>query len=70
MYKRQYTAYLSEIPYIIVATAPSMDGFCSTVAALIDDGFKRTLDAKAVSYTHLDVYKRQGHVPQASPSLA
>ncbi len=42
----KYTAYLSKIPYIIVATAPSMDGFCSTVAALIDDGFKRTLDAK------------------------
>ncbi len=42
----KYTAYLSEIPYIIVATAPSMDGFCSTVAALIDDGFKCTLDAK------------------------
>ncbi len=42
----KYTAYLSEIPYIIVATAPYMDGFCYTVAELIDDGFKRTLDAK------------------------
>ena len=34
------------IPYIIVATAPSMDGYVSMGAALLLDGLKVTTDAK------------------------
>lgn len=33
------------IPYIIVGTAPSMDGYASTVSPLIIDGFKKTYEA-------------------------
>ena len=33
------------IPYVIAATAPSMDGYASTVAPTILDGFKTTLPA-------------------------
>ncbi len=34
-----------EIPYLIAATAPSMDGYASTVSPLIIDGFKKTYEA-------------------------
>lgn len=33
------------IPYFIVCTAPSMDGYASTVSPLIIDGFKKTFNA-------------------------
>jgi glycerol-1-phosphate dehydrogenase [NAD(P)+] len=33
------------IPYIIVATAPSMDGYASTVSPLIIEGYKKTFEA-------------------------
>lgn len=33
------------IPYIIVGTAPSMDGYASTVSPLIINGFKKTYEA-------------------------
>lgn len=33
------------IPYVIVATAPSMDGYASVVSPLIVEGFKRTYGA-------------------------
>lgn len=42
------TKYLSArtgVPYVIAATAPSMDGYASTVAPLILDGVKTTLPA-------------------------
>lgn len=34
-----------KIPYIIVGTAPSMDGYASTVSPLIINGFKKTFEA-------------------------
>lgn len=34
-----------QIPYFIVATAPSMDGYASTVSPLIVEGFKTTYEA-------------------------
>ena len=34
-----------EIPYFIVGTAPSMDGYASTVSPLIIEGFKKTYPA-------------------------
>ncbi len=33
------------IPYIIIGTAPSMDGYASTVSPLIINGFKKTYEA-------------------------
>jgi len=38
-------SYKLNIPYIIVGTAPSMDGYASTVSPLIIDGFKKTYEA-------------------------
>lgn len=38
-------SYKLDIPYIIVGTAPSMDGYASTVSPLIINGFKKTYEA-------------------------
>ncbi len=40
------TSYKADIPYYIVATAPSMDGYASVGAALILEGMKVTLNAR------------------------
>ena len=40
----KYAATLAGMPYVCVATAASMDGYAASGAALLDDGFKRTLD--------------------------
>lgn len=41
----KYVSARTGIPYVIAATAPSMDGYASTVAPAILDGFKTTLPA-------------------------
>ena len=41
----KHVSYISGLPYYIVATAPSMDGYASKGAALILDGMKVTLNA-------------------------
>lgn len=41
----RYVACKLGIPYAVVATAPSMDGYASTVAALTIKGCKRTFEA-------------------------
>ena len=41
----KHTSFVSSLPYDIVATAPSMDGYASKGAALILDGMKVTLNA-------------------------
>jgi len=41
----KYVSHLSGIPYVIVATAPSMDGYASTGAAMILGGMKETVAA-------------------------
>ena len=38
----RYVAYRSHIPYAVVGTAPSMDGYASVVSPLIVDGFKES----------------------------
>ncbi|MDB5085179.1 MAG: hypothetical protein JWN30_2065 [Bacilli bacterium] len=43
----RYATYAESIPYLVVATAPSMDGYASTVAALQFNGVKTTLQAHA-----------------------
>ncbi|QRM29077.1 sn-glycerol-1-phosphate dehydrogenase [Microvirga sp. VF16] len=40
----KYAAELAGMPYVCVATAASMDGYAASGSALLDDGFKRTLD--------------------------
>ena len=41
----KYVSKLSSIPYMVVATAPSMDGYASTGAAMILGGMKETVSA-------------------------
>ena len=38
----KYVSFYAQLPYIIVATAPSMDGYASTGAAMITGGMKVT----------------------------
>ena len=41
----KYVSYFNKIPYMIVATAPSMDGYASSGAAMILGGMKETVPA-------------------------
>lgn len=41
----KYVSFFKNIPYVIVATAPSMDGYASTGAAMITGGMKVTYPA-------------------------
>lgn len=41
----KYVSFYNKLPYIIVATAPSMDGYASNGAAMITDGMKVTYPA-------------------------
>ncbi|MBE7021474.1 MAG: sn-glycerol-1-phosphate dehydrogenase [Ruminococcaceae bacterium] len=41
----KYVSFFSKVPYIIVATAPSMDGYASDGAAMILGGMKETVKA-------------------------
>ncbi len=45
----KYVSFESKVPYYIVATAPSMDGYASNGAAMITDGMKVTYSAKVPS---------------------
>lgn len=42
----KHVSFIHGLPYMIVATAPSMDGYASVGAALILEGMKVTLNAK------------------------
>lgn len=41
----KYVSFFAQIPYMIVATAPSMDGYASSGAAMILKGMKETVSA-------------------------
>lgn len=43
----RYIAYNKNIPFVSCPTAASVDGFCSSVAAMTWDGFKKTFTAVA-----------------------
>ncbi len=43
----RYCAYEKGIPFVSCPTAASVDGFCSSVAAMTWDGFKKTIEAVA-----------------------
>ncbi len=42
----KYVSYEAELPYMMVATAPSMDGYASKGAAMVLDGMKVTTNAR------------------------
>ena len=42
----KYVSFKNDLPYYIIATAPSMDGYASVGAALILEGMKITLNAR------------------------
>ncbi|MBO6158197.1 MAG: sn-glycerol-1-phosphate dehydrogenase, partial [Firmicutes bacterium] len=46
----KYTSFKKNLPYMIIATAPSMDGFASVGAALILKGMKVTLSTHTPSW--------------------
>jgi glycerol-1-phosphate dehydrogenase [NAD(P)+] len=43
----RYLAYVKNVPFVSCPTAASVDGFCSSVAAMTWDGFKKTFTAVA-----------------------
>src|SRR5690554_5885699 len=53
----RYGAYIAQVPFVLVATAASMDGYSSVVAPLIQHGAKKTFTAKEplVIYGDTDV---------------
>lgn len=51
----RYLSYRLNIPYIIVATAPSMDGYASSVSPLIVDNMKITYNANYPKYIIADI---------------
>lgn len=59
----RYLSYRLEIPYIIVATAPSMDGYASSVAPLIVDNMKITYSATFPKFiiADIDIIKQAPH---------
>jgi glycerol-1-phosphate dehydrogenase [NAD(P)+] len=51
----RYLSYRLNIPYIIVATAPSMDGYASSVSPLVIDNMKNTYNANYPKYIIADI---------------
>jgi glycerol-1-phosphate dehydrogenase [NAD(P)+] len=56
----KYAAHLLELPYALVASAPSMNGYTSSMAALTDRGIKQTLLVKPARgiFADVDVFRR------------
>ena len=56
----RYCAYTRGIPFVSCPTASSVDGFCSSVAAMTWDGFKKTFTAVApkIVVADLDVISK------------
>ena len=56
----KYAANKLGIPYVLLATAPSMNGYTSSMAALTDEGIKKTLmmnPARAI-FADIDILKK------------
>jgi len=51
----KYAAHLLDLPYILIATAPSMNGYTSSMAALTDKGIKQTLLVKPAQGIFVDI---------------
>lgn len=50
----RYASFTLALPFATVATAASMDGFVSSVAPIIQGGFKRTVEAHAPLFVYAD----------------
>ena len=50
----RYVSFHHGLPYVICATAPSMDGYASSVAAMILKGMKATVSAQAPQAIYSD----------------
>lgn len=51
----RYTAYKFKVPFVLFPTAPSMDGFASSVAALTINGLKTTVVASVPEAIFVDM---------------
>jgi len=51
----KYAAHLAGKPYIVFGTAPSMNGYASPNASLLEAGYKKSFAAKAPEYIYLDL---------------
>lgn len=51
----RYTAYKFKVPFVLFPTAPSMDGFASSVAALTINGLKTTVLASSPEAIFVDM---------------
>ncbi len=51
----KYAAYLSDRPYAVFGTAPSMNGYTSVSAAITEDGLKKSLSARLPVGVFLDL---------------
>ena len=56
----KHAATKLDIPYVLLATAPSMNGYTSSMAALTDGGIKKTLMVKPAHavFADIDILKR------------
>lgn len=52
----KYAAHTCGIPYIAIATAPSMNGYSSPTASLIENGYKHSFAATAPITLYADTY--------------
>ena len=51
----KYTATLLDIPSVLIATATSMNGYTSIMAAMTDKGIKKTLPIKKLTAIYADI---------------
>jgi glycerol-1-phosphate dehydrogenase [NAD(P)+] len=66
----KYTAHLLDLPYLLIATAPSMNGYTSSMAALTDRGVKQTLLVKPARGIFADVgVLREAPLPMVQAGL-
>lgn len=52
----KYAAHTCGIPYVSIATAPSMNGYSSSTASLIEKGYKHSFNATAPVAIYVDTY--------------
>ena len=53
----KYVSFFAKLPYMVVATAPSMDGYASDGAAMILEGMKENLDEIQLLSTYFNFEK-------------
>jgi glycerol-1-phosphate dehydrogenase [NAD(P)+] len=56
----KYAAHLLGLPYVLIPTAPSMNGYTSSMAALTESGIKSTLMVKSAQavFADIDILKK------------